>query len=55
MYRLKGLASRVRYKLTFQDRPSQNSVKTGAELMGEPGLQVSQLVGKFASEIVWIN
>lgn len=52
--RLSGLAPTARYRLTFQDRPAQNGVQTGAALMGE-GLRVAGLRGTFASEIVWIS
>jgi hypothetical protein len=52
--RLKGLNLTAQYRLSFQDRPAQNSVQTGAALMSK-GLHIAGLSGSFASEIVWIN
>lgn len=51
--KLRGLMADVSYQLTFEDRPEQNRVMTGAELM-ETGLTVtiSEDVG---SEIVWLT
>jgi len=51
---LKGLDKKAVYSLTFQDRPEQNTRMTGAELMNK-GVLVKGLVGKFATEVIWIN
>jgi hypothetical protein len=52
--KLKGLERKTTYTLTFQDRKEQNTKKTGAELMYK-GIEVKDLTGNFASEIIWIN
>lgn len=51
--KLRGLISEVSYQLTFEDRPEQNKVMTGAELM-EKGLSVT-IQGDMGSEMVWIT
>jgi hypothetical protein len=52
--KLKGLDPNASYALTFQDRPSQNTTQTGAQLMGD-GLKVADLTGDYASEIIWLK
>ena len=51
--KLRGLMADVSYQLTFEDRPEQNRVMTGAELM-ETGLTVT-ISGDVGSEIVWLT
>jgi hypothetical protein len=51
--KLKGLDRKAMYTLTFQDRPEQNSRKTGADLM-DNGLPVN-MTGNYVSEIIWIE
>jgi len=54
-FKLKRLVRGATYTLGFQDDPSQNTTKTGAELM-DSGITVGSSVGgNFASEIIWIN
>jgi hypothetical protein len=52
--RLRGLADRIVYDLTFQDRTSQNCRMTGADLM-QKGIEITGMTGASASEIIWIN
>lgn len=52
--KFKGLDRIASYTLTFQDRTSLNTVKTGAELM-DLGIAVTGMTGDYASEIIWIN
>lgn len=52
--KLKRLDPKATYTLTFQDRAEQNQRMTGAALMNQ-GLMVKGLIGKFATEIIWIN
>lgn len=49
----KGLDENTQYTLEFEDRPEQNTVKSGKELM-ENGLDV-EITGDFGSEIIWIK
>ncbi len=49
---LQGLYADTTYQLTFEDRPEQNCVKTGAELMTD-GLDVTILY--VGSELIWIT
>jgi hypothetical protein len=51
--KLRGLEAETLYQLTFEDRPEQNCVKSGAELM-ENGLTVV-IEGEFGSEMIWIS
>ena len=51
--KLRGLKADVSYQLTFEDRPEQNQVMTGAELM-ETGLTVT-IPGEMGSEMVFIT
>jgi hypothetical protein len=50
---LKGLERNKTYALTFQDRPEQNTRKTGADLMDQ-GFDVT-MTGQNVSEIVWVE
>ena len=50
--KLRGLDADASYQLTFQDRPEQNAVYTGAQLM--EGLTVT-IEGDFGSEMIWIS
>jgi hypothetical protein len=50
---LKGLDRNKPYALTFQDRPEQNTRKTGADLMDQ-GFDVT-MTGQNVSEIVWVE
>ncbi len=50
--KLRGLDPEDSYQLTFMDRPEQNAVYTGAQLM--EGLTVT-IEGDFGSEIIWIS
>ena len=50
--KLRGLDPTASYQLTFEDRPEQNAVYTGAQLM--EGLTVT-IEGDFGSEIIWIS
>jgi hypothetical protein len=50
----KGLNRKEIYSIFFQDRKEQNTRMTGAELM-EQGILVKGMIGKYASEIIWIN
>ena len=43
----------VSYQLTFEDRPEQNRVMTGAELM-ETGLSVT-IRDDVGSEMIWLT
>ncbi len=52
--KLKGLNSNATYQLTFEDRASQNTKMSGAKLM-EKGIEVKEMTGEYASEIIWIN
>lgn len=52
--RLDGLEKNAIYKLTFQDRTSQNTQKTGQELMSR-GILVSGMTSVYDSEIIWIE
>lgn len=52
--RLKGLDENSTYKLTFQDRTSQNTEKTGKELMSS-GITVTGMTSVYDSEIIWIE
>ena len=54
LIKLKGLNRTETYSLSFQDRKDQNSKMTGAVLM-EKGVEVKDLKGDYASEIIWIN
>jgi len=47
---LKGLEPDLKYAMEFTDRPEQNTVLTGAELM-KNGLHVT-ITGKLLSEII---
>jgi len=49
---LKGLNPDTRYQLTFEDRPEQNCVATGAELMSK-GIDVD--IKYVGSELIWIT
>ena len=51
--KLRGLMADVSYQLTFEDRPEQNRVMTGAELM-ETGLTVT-ISGDVGSEMIWLT
>jgi len=50
---LHGLARTKSYALTFQDRPEQNTRKTGADLMDQ-GFDLT-MTGQNVSEIVWVE
>ena len=50
---LKGLDRNKTYALAFQDRPDQNTRKSGADLMDQ-GFDVT-LTGQNVSEIVWVE
>ena len=50
---LRGLKADVSYQLTFEDRPEQNRVMTGAELT-DTGLTVT-ITGDMGSEMIWIT
>jgi hypothetical protein len=52
--KFKGLDRKAAYTLTFQDRSDQNTKMTGAELV-DKGIEVKEMNGDFASEIIWIN
>ena len=52
--RLRGLDRTATYQITFQDRKEQDRNMTGAELM-DNGIEVKEMTGNYASEIVWIN
>ena len=52
--KLKGLDENALYKLTFEDRTSQNTRKSGKELMYQ-GITVSGLDSVYDSEIIWIE
>jgi hypothetical protein len=52
--RLRGLADRIVYDLTFQDRTNQNCRMIGADLM-QKGIEITGMTGASASEIIWIN
>lgn len=51
--KLRGLKADISYQLTFEDRPEQNCVMTGTELM-ENGLTVT-IKEETGSEMVWIT
>jgi hypothetical protein len=51
---MKGLNRTETYTLSFQDRKNQNKNMTGAELM-DKGIEVRDMKGDYASEIIWIN
>ena len=51
--KLRGLKADVSYQLTFEDRPEQNRVMTGAELM-ETGLSVT-IKDDVGSEMIWLT
>ena len=50
--KLKGLDPGKTYTLTFEDRPEQNTAKTGAELMDGFTVTINEPRG---SEIIWIG
>ena len=52
--KLKGLKRTETYSLSFQDRKDQNTKMTGTVLM-EKGVEVKEMKGDYASEIIWIN
>lgn len=54
LIKLKGLNRKKMFTLSFQDRKNQNTKMTGAELM-DKGIEVKDMKGNFASEIIWIN
>lgn len=52
--KLMGLKENATYKLTFEDRKEQNTIKTGKELM-ESGILVKNMNSVYDSEIIWIE
>ena len=52
--KLKGLDKKAVYSLTFEDRSSQNTTKTGEELMSS-GITVTGMNSVYDSEIIWIE
>lgn len=54
MIKLDGLEPTANYTLTFEDRTSLNTAKTGRELM-ETGIYVTGMTSVYDSEIIWIE
>lgn len=52
--KLRGLDKKRTYSITYQDRNGQNTKMTGEELMNS-GIEVKEMKGNYASEIIWIN
>ena len=52
--RLRGLEQKKIYTLTFEDRKGQDRKISGSELMSN-GIEIKEMKGKYASEIIWIN